>query len=98
MVSNFKAYPTATKVAVQHPFGGDVSVQLPVPKAPLFRRSRALAVNHALRPHAALRTTEEGRRPTQVRLRPASARQGRRERVWLLTPLRALPALRTRHG
>src|SRR5258708_32927131 len=25
----------ATKVAIRHPFGGDVSVQLPVPKAPL---------------------------------------------------------------
>jgi hypothetical protein len=27
------------KVALQHPFWGDVSVQLPVPKAPLSRRS-----------------------------------------------------------
>src|SRR6266571_2003737 len=27
---------TATSVAVRHPFGGDVSVQLPVPKAPLL--------------------------------------------------------------
>src|SRR5713101_7400641 len=28
----------ATLVALRHPFGGDVSVQLPVPKAPLFAK------------------------------------------------------------
>src|SRR6266481_5014036 len=32
---------TATLVAVRHPFGGDVSVQLPVPKAPLLAKRGA---------------------------------------------------------
>src|SRR6266481_8676207 len=31
----------ATKVAIRHPFGGDVSVQLPVPKAPLLAKRGA---------------------------------------------------------
>src|SRR5260370_28091474 len=33
--------PIATKVAIRHPFGGDVSVQLPVPKAPLLAKRGA---------------------------------------------------------
>jgi hypothetical protein len=33
---------------VQHPFWGDVSYPIPMPKAWLFRRSTARGVNHAL--------------------------------------------------
>ena len=36
------------KVALQHPFWGDVSVQLPVPKAPLLRRSVLTSLRRAL--------------------------------------------------
>src|SRR5437667_2607345 len=33
--------PIATIVAIRHPLRGDVSVQLPVPKAPLFAERRS---------------------------------------------------------
>ncbi|MGI0133518.1 MAG: hypothetical protein ACREBW_00975, partial [Candidatus Micrarchaeaceae archaeon] len=73
---------TATKVAVQHPFRGDVSYPLPMPKAWLLRFTRRNEGRSALTtgyppPIAHFMASFGGRPNTQLGLAVAAQRCGR---------------------